>query len=160
MYILIRLFSKISSTLGEKFNIVVYPRQPPVAVECPEKGHESRMYVFGGFGTRYQQKCGTHACGEGYREFLNDVWVSKKNCTSEQRKKDPEECAGVSSTFFFSSFSSSFFLSPCIFFFFLNLNWTFSVFPVRRRQALLRRGVEFGDCRRSLEGTRLVRNCR
>merc|ERR1712127_300134 len=43
----------------EKFNVIVYPRQPPVAIECPETGHESRMYVFGGFGTRYQQKCGT-----------------------------------------------------------------------------------------------------
>jgi hypothetical protein len=77
----------------EKFNVIVYPRQPPVAIECPETGHESRMYVFGGFGTRYQQKCGTHACGEGYREFLNDVWVSKKNCTETQRKKDPNGCA-------------------------------------------------------------------
>ena len=72
----------------------MFPRQPPVAVECPAGGHQSRMYVFGGFGTRYQQKCGTHACGDGYREFLNDVWRSKKNCTSAQRTIDPAQCAG------------------------------------------------------------------
>ena len=79
----------------EKFNLVVYPKQPPVTVECPVSGHESRMYVFGGFGTRYRQKCGTHACGDGYRDFYNDVWRSKKNCTKVQRKEDPVGCSAA-----------------------------------------------------------------
>jgi hypothetical protein len=44
-------------------------------------------------GTRYMQKCGTHACGAGYRDFYNDVWRSKKNCTKLQRKADPIGCS-------------------------------------------------------------------
>ena len=77
----------------ERHTAVVYPRQPPVSLRCAPGGHESRIYVFGGFSTRYLHKCGTHGCGDGFRVFMNDVWRTKKNCTALQRKSDPEGCA-------------------------------------------------------------------
>ena len=77
----------------ERHTVVVFPREPPVSQRCGAGGHESRIYVFGGFSTRYVHKCGTHGCGEDYRVFMNDVWRSKKNCTELQRKSDPAGCA-------------------------------------------------------------------
>jgi hypothetical protein len=76
----------------EQFAVDVFPPQPTFTTQCPETGPPARMYVFGGFGSRYVQKCAENACNLDYREFYNDVWRSKKECVKREREADPTGC--------------------------------------------------------------------
>jgi len=76
----------------ERHAVVVFPDQPDVTESCKPTGPESRMYIFGGYTRRYTQICGTNACGGDYREFMNDVWRSKKDCIEIERNADPSGC--------------------------------------------------------------------
>ena len=79
----------------ERHVAAVFPPQPEKSVsqdECPDEGHDSRIYIFGGFTYVYEQRCGNRACGGGYRHYVNDVWRTKKDCTPAQRLVDPEGC--------------------------------------------------------------------
>ena len=87
----------------EQFAIEVFPPQPTFTLKtcgqqeeglecCEPTGPEARMYVFGGFGSRYVQKCAGNACNLDYREFYNDVWRSKKECVQRERELDPTGC--------------------------------------------------------------------
>ena len=87
----------------EKHAVAVYPALPLAPMtDCAENypgGYESRMYIFGGFIERYTQKCEKKACGGRYRDFTNDVWRSKKDCSPSQRAKDPNGCVGANARF-------------------------------------------------------------
>ena len=76
----------------EQFAVTSFPPQPLFTTECPTSGPESRMYVYGGFSHRYVQMCAYNACNNGYREFNNDVWRTKKECVSSERAMDPVGC--------------------------------------------------------------------
>ena len=80
----------------EKHAVAVFPDLPlKPRDDCAENypgGFDSRIYIFGGFTERYTQKCAHRSCGGRYREYTNDVWRSKKDCSPEQYDKDPNGC--------------------------------------------------------------------
>ena len=82
----------------ERHAAVVYPDQQKVTEKCAASGPEQRIYVFGGFSRRYTQRCGTNACGGDYREFMHDVWRTKKECIDIERAVDPVGCRDVRKT--------------------------------------------------------------
>lgn len=76
----------------EQFAVQAFPRQPLFTEECPATGPESRIYVFGGFSNRYVQRCASNACNQGYTEYNNDVWRTKKECVPSEIALDPTGC--------------------------------------------------------------------
>ena len=77
----------------EQFAVEVFPPQENfIDVECPKTGPESRIYIFGGFGSRIRPKVWRNACNLEYREYYHDVWRSKKECIKLERNEDPTGC--------------------------------------------------------------------
>jgi hypothetical protein len=80
----------------EKHAVAVFPALPLKPLEDCETNHpggfDSRIYVFGGFTERYTHKCEKKACGGRYREYTNDVWRTKKDCSETQLANDPVGC--------------------------------------------------------------------
>ena len=87
----------------EKHAVAVFPALPTAPrVDCGEKfpgGYDSRIYIFGGFIERYTQKCEKKACGGRYRDYTNDVWRTKKDCSPAQLAIDPSGCTPASELF-------------------------------------------------------------
>ena len=87
----------------EKHAVAVFPALPTAPREdCTETypgGYESRIYIFGGFIERYTQKCEKKACGGRYRDYTNDVWRTKKDCSPAQLANDPSGCTSANQRF-------------------------------------------------------------
>ena len=87
----------------EKHAVAVFPALPLKPIDdCGTEypgGYESRIFIFGGFIERYTQKCEKKACGGRYREYTNDVWRTKKDCSAEQLAVDPSGCTKANERF-------------------------------------------------------------